>query len=37
MPQGSPGMTGDLEEYEVILFSADQESVYGRFKGEHEV
>ncbi len=37
MPQGSPGMTGDLEEYEVILFSPNEQRVFGRFKGEHEV
>jgi hypothetical protein len=37
MPNGSPGMTGDYEEYDVILFSKTERRVYGRFKGESEV
>jgi hypothetical protein len=37
MPSGSPGMTGDYEEYDVILFGPDQQRVYGRFKGEQEI
>ena len=37
MPQGAPGMTGDFEEYEVILFESDKRRVYGKFKGEQEL
>jgi len=37
MPQGSPGMTGDPEEYEVVLFGPNEQRVYGRFKGEQEI
>ncbi|MEA2993388.1 MAG: hypothetical protein QOD40_2308 [Alphaproteobacteria bacterium] len=37
MPSGSPGMTGDYEEYEVILFAGDERRVYGRFKGDKEI
>ena len=37
MPSGSPGMTGDYEEYEVILFNGDERRVYGKFKGEKEI
>ena len=38
MPSGSPGMTGDYEEYEVILFGKkDERRVYGRFKGETQI
>ena len=37
MPSGSPGMTGDYEEYDVILFGPNERRVYGRFKGDKEV
>jgi len=37
MPNGSPGMTGDHEEYEVILFGPKQRRVYARFKGDKEI
>ena len=37
MPSGSPGMTGEAEEYEVILFGADLRRVYGRFTGDREI
>ena len=34
MPGGSPGMGGDPEPYDVVLFGKAGRSVYGRFKGE---
>jgi hypothetical protein len=38
MPSGSPGMTGDYEEYDVILFGKkDERRVYGRYKGEAQI
>ena len=37
MPNGSPGMTGEYEEYEVTLFGPNERRVYGRFKGEKEL
>jgi hypothetical protein len=37
MPSGSPGMTGDYHEYDVILFGKTERRVYGRFKGETEI
>ncbi len=37
MPSGSPGMDGEPEEYEVILFGPDGRSVYGKFKGEKQI
>jgi hypothetical protein len=37
MPSGSPGMTGDYEEYDVILFGKTERRVFGRFKGETEI
>jgi hypothetical protein len=38
MPLGSPGMTGEFQEYDVILFGPnDEQRVYGRFKGEKEI
>jgi hypothetical protein len=37
MPSGSPGMTGDYEEYQVILFGENEQRVYGKFKGEKEL
>jgi hypothetical protein len=37
MPSGSPGMTGDYEEYEVILFGPNERRVYARFKGDKEI
>ena len=37
MPRGSPGMGGDEEETEVILFGPNERRVYGRCKGEKEV
>jgi hypothetical protein len=38
MPSGSPGMTGDYEEYDVILFGKkDERRIYGRYKGETQI
>lgn len=37
MPNGSPGMSGEYEEYEVILFGPNERRVYARFKGEKEI
>jgi hypothetical protein len=37
MPSGSPGMGGDAEEYEVILFGPNERRVYARFKGDKEL
>ena len=38
MPSGSPGMTGEYEEYDVLLFGKkDERSVYGRYKGETQI
>jgi hypothetical protein len=37
MPSGSPGMSGDLDEYEVILFGANERRIYGKFRGEKEI
>lgn len=37
MPSGSPGMSGELEEYDVVLFGANERRVYGRFKGEKQI
>jgi hypothetical protein len=37
MPSGSPGMTGDYEEYDVILFGKNERRVYGRCKGENQI
>jgi hypothetical protein len=37
MPNGSPGMTGEYEEYEVMLFGPNERRVYARFKGETEL
>ncbi len=37
MPSGSPGMSGDYEEYDVILFSADDRRVYARFSGDRKI
>lgn len=37
MPNGSPGMTGEYEEYEVTLFGPNERRVYARFKGEKEL
>ena len=37
MPSGSPGMTGDYEEYDVILYGTDERRVFGRFKGETQI
>ena len=34
MPGGSPGMGGDPEPYDVVLFGKSERSIYGRFKGE---
>lgn len=34
MPGGSPGMGGDPEPYDVVLFGKAGRSVYGRYKGE---
>jgi hypothetical protein len=37
MPSGSPGMTGDYEEYDVILFGKNERRVYGRYEGENQI
>jgi hypothetical protein len=38
MPSGSPGMTGDFEEYDVILFdNSNERRSYGKFKGEKQI
>ena len=37
MPNGSPGMTGEYEEYDVTLFGPNERRVYARFKGEKEL
>ena len=37
MPNGSPGMTGEYEEYEVTLFGPNERRVYARFKGDKEI
>lgn len=37
MPSGSPGMTGEFEEYDVILFGKDERRIYGKFKGDKEI
>lgn len=37
MPLGSPGMGGEPEEFDVILFGGDAPKVYGRFKGDKEI
>jgi hypothetical protein len=37
IPSGSPGMTGDYEEYDVILFGKIERRVYGRYKGENQI
>lgn len=37
MPSGSPGMTGEHEEYDVILFGRGERRVYARFRGETQI
>ncbi len=37
MPGGSPGMSGDYEEYDVILFGANDRRVYARFSGDRKI
>jgi hypothetical protein len=37
MPQGSPGMTGEFEQYDVILFGPNEHRVYVTYKGDKEV
>lgn len=37
MPGGSPGMGGEPEEYEVILFGKDERRVYARYKGDKPI
>lgn len=37
MPLGSPGMGGDPEPYDVVLFGKAGRSIYGRFKGEAKI
>ena len=38
MPSGSPGMTGEYEEYDVILFGKkDERHIFGRYKGETQI
>src|SRR5215213_7271765 len=34
MPQGSPGMGGTGDRYDVILFGKDEQRVFGRYKGD---
>lgn len=37
MPQGSPGMTGTPEIFEVIAFAAGERHSFGRFRGDHQL
>ena len=37
MPAGSPGMGGEPEAYDVVLFTRTSRSVYGRFKGIEKI
>jgi hypothetical protein len=37
MPNGSPGMSGEPEEYDVVLFGPQGRRTYGRFKGATEI
>ena len=37
MPGGSPGMGGDPEEYDVILFGPEERRVYARFRGDLQI
>lgn len=37
MPSGSPGMTGEFEEYDVILFGPSERRLFARFKGETQI
>jgi len=37
MPAGSPGMGGEPEAYDVVLFTATSRSAYGRFKGAEKI
>jgi hypothetical protein len=37
MPNGSPGMSGEYEDYEVTLFGPNERRVYARFKGDKEI
>ncbi len=37
MPAGSPGMGGEPEAYDVVLFTSTSRSVYGRFKGPEKI
>lgn len=37
MPQGSPGMTGTPEIFEVIAFAAGERRSFGRFRGDHRL
>ena len=37
MPSGSPGMTGEYEEYDVVLFGPNVRRVFARFKGETQI
>jgi hypothetical protein len=37
MPSGSPGMSGEYEEYSVILFGPNERRVYARFKGDTQI
>jgi len=37
MPQGSPGMGGTPEEYDVILFGKTERRVFGRYKADKAV
>lgn len=37
MPNGSPGMGGEPEEYDVILFGPQGRRTYARFKGATEI
>lgn len=37
MPLGSPGMTGEPEDYEVILFTPTQRRTYMRCRGDQQI
>jgi hypothetical protein len=37
MPAGSPGMGGEPEDYEVILFGGDGNRVFGKYRGDKAV
>jgi hypothetical protein len=37
MPLGSPGMDGEVEEYDVVLFGPKGRRTYARFKGAQQI